>query len=216
MRIMKHEGKDRQQLLRACRCSALPQQQEIGLEEAESSKEISRTTSLTPSHPAARTHHQSLAVLSHLNCKEKTTRKYADRPKNHPPNIKWTLHWLDLCKYQLLDRFLDTSTHQKQNTETGHWTAHLSQQLHMDPSSVSGWAFPTKPHQFAYRCCQEHTRTEHCEGWEVAPEQHPKLSLNEEDQDGCFEHKHLLGSQWSDTIQTSHSSPCSTLTLNYM
>lgn len=59
-----------------------------------------------------------LAVPRHLNCRGKTTRKYADRPKKkkNPSCIKWSLRWLDFCKYQLLDPFLGTFTHQKQNT----------------------------------------------------------------------------------------------------
>lgn len=69
-----------------------------------------------------------LAAPRHLNCRGKTTRKYADRPQKYPPNIKWTLHWLEFCKYQLLDRFLDTSTHQKKNTGLRNRAANSSPQ----------------------------------------------------------------------------------------
>lgn len=162
------------------------------LEEAGSSKEISRTTLCTPPSPAARTQDWVLAAPRHINCRGKTTRKYADRPQKHRPNNKWTLHWLEFCKYQLLD--WSPLKRKTQAKETRHWTAHLSQQLSADLSSALGRAFPTKPYQLAHRYCQEHTHP----GEEAAPEQHLKLSLNN-NQDRCFKHKHLPGSQRQNT-----------------
>lgn len=83
------------------------------LEEAGSSKKASRTTLLTPSHPTARIHNEVLADIYTAEERPSVNMQTDPPPKIHY-NIKWTLLWLNFCKYQLLDQLLDTSTQQKQ------------------------------------------------------------------------------------------------------